>query len=76
MATASCGPCARTTSANSPRYRPPAPSYPAGPYLTYETDPEVIRAQPEPLEPIPQPLIHYEWIKIPDSFGFGSYTEP
>jgi acetoacetate decarboxylase len=46
------------------------PSYPAGPYLfvdreymviSYETDPEVVRAQlPEPLEPLEQPLIHYE----------------
>jgi acetoacetate decarboxylase len=61
------------------------PSYPAGPYrfvdreymvISYETDPEIIRAQlPEPLEPIEQPLIHYEWIKMPDSSGFGSYTE-
>jgi acetoacetate decarboxylase len=61
------------------------PSYPAGPYrfidreflvITYETDPELIRAQlPEPLEPIEQPLVHYEWIKMPDSSGFGSYTE-
>ena len=61
------------------------PSYPAGPYrfvdreymvITYETDPEVIRHQlPEPLEPIAQPLVHYEWIKMPDSSGFGSYTE-
>ncbi len=61
------------------------PSYPAGPYrfvdreymvITYETDPEVVRAQlPEPLEPLEQPLIHYEWIKMPDSSGFGSYTE-
>jgi acetoacetate decarboxylase len=61
------------------------PSYPAGPYrfvdreflvITYETDPEVIRDHlPEPLEPIEQPLVHYEWIKMPDSSGFGSYTE-
>ena len=61
------------------------PSYPAGPYrfinreflvITYETDPELIRAGlPEPLEPINQPLMHYEWIKMPDSSGFGSYTE-
>jgi acetoacetate decarboxylase len=61
------------------------PSYPAGPYrfinrefmvITYETDPDVIHAQlPEPLEPIAQPLIHYEWIKMPDSSGFGAYTE-
>jgi acetoacetate decarboxylase len=61
------------------------PSYPAGPYrfinrefliITYETDPELIRAGlPEPLEPIDQPIVCYEWIKMPDSSGFGSYTE-
>ena len=61
------------------------PSYPAGPYrfidreflvITYETDPELIRAGlPEPLEPIEQSIVHYEWIKMPDSSGFGSYTE-
>jgi hypothetical protein len=22
-----------------------------------------------------RPLVHYEWIKMPDSSGFGSYTE-
>jgi acetoacetate decarboxylase len=61
------------------------PSYPAGPYrfidreflvISYETDPELIRHHlPEPLEPIEQPLVHYEWIRMPDSSGFGSYTE-
>src|SRR6201999_4202232 len=61
------------------------PSYPAGPYrfvdreymvITYETDPALIRYHlPEPLEPAAQPLVHYEWIKMPDSSGFGSYTE-
>jgi acetoacetate decarboxylase len=61
------------------------PSYPAGPYrfvnreflvITYETDPELIRAGlPEPLEPIDHAIVHYEWIKMPDSSGFGSYTE-
>src|ERR1700748_2674468 len=61
------------------------PSYPAGPYrfvnreymvITYETDPFVIRQHlPEPLEPVEQALVHYEWIKMPDSSGFGSYTE-
>jgi acetoacetate decarboxylase len=61
------------------------PSYPAGPYrfinrefmvITYETDPDIIRNElPEPLEPLDQPLVHYEWIKMPDSSGFGSYTE-
>jgi acetoacetate decarboxylase len=62
-----------------------SPTYPAGPYrfidreflvITYETDPALIRAQlPEPLEPIEHPRVHYEWIKMPDSSGFGSYTE-
>jgi acetoacetate decarboxylase len=61
------------------------PSYPAGPYrfvdreymvISYETDPEAIRAQlPEPLEPSGHPIVHYEWIKMPDSSGFGNYTE-
>ena len=62
-----------------------SPSYPKGPYrfinreymvISYETDPEIIREQlPEPLEPVEQALVHYEWIKMPDSSGFGSYTE-
>ena len=60
------------------------PSYPAGPYrfinrefmvITYETDAEVIAEQlPEPLEPLDTPLVHYEWIRMPDSSGFGDYT--
>ncbi len=62
-----------------------SPSYPKGPYrfidrqymiISYETDPEIIREQlPEPLEPVERPLVHYEWISMPDSSGFGSYTE-
>jgi len=61
------------------------PSYPKGPYrfvnreymvISYETDAEVIRQQlPEPLEPLDRPLVAYEWINMPDSSGFGSYTE-
>ena len=61
------------------------PSYPAGPYrfvnreymiISYETDREIIREQlPEPLEPVDTPIVHYEWISMPDSSGFGSYTE-
>jgi len=44
--------------------------------ITYETDPEIVRAElPEPLEPLDRPLVHYEWIRMPDSSGFGSYTE-
>ena len=61
------------------------PSYPKGPYrfidreymiISYETDPELIREQlPEPLEPIARPVVHYELIRMPDSSGFGKYTE-
>ena len=61
-----------------------SPSYPAGPYrfvdrqymvITYESDPQLIRAQlPEPLEPLDQPLVNCSWIHMPDGSGFGSYT--
>jgi acetoacetate decarboxylase len=62
-----------------------APSYPKGPYrfvnreyfiVTYESDPEAIRkALPEPLQPAPGNLVAYEFIKMPDSSGFGDYME-
>lgn len=61
------------------------PSYPKGPYrfinreyliITYETDASVIRdAVPEPLEPNKDNLVSFEWINMPDSSGFGAYTE-
>jgi acetoacetate decarboxylase len=61
-----------------------SPSYPSGPYrfidreffiITYETDMDALRRQvPEPLE-IPEALVKFEFIKMPDSSGFGSYTE-
>jgi len=61
------------------------PSYPKGPYrfinreyfiVTYESDAEVIRAiVPEPLIPNPQNLVAFEWINMPDSSGFGAYSE-
>jgi len=60
------------------------PSYPAGPYrfinreymvITYRTDIDALkRVVPEPLVPI-QPLVNYEFIRMPDSTGFGDYTE-
>jgi acetoacetate decarboxylase len=60
------------------------PSYPRGPYrfvnreyliITYETDPEAIAAVvPEPLI-APKPIVKYEFIRMPDSTGFGNYTE-
>lgn len=62
-----------------------SPSYPKGPYrfinreyfiITYESDPEAIRqAVPEPLIPAPGNLVAYEFLRMPDSAGFGDYTE-
>ncbi|MBA4234039.1 MAG: acetoacetate decarboxylase [Ralstonia sp.] len=62
-----------------------SPSYPRGPYrfidreyfiITYESDPDAIRAAlPEPLEPDGSNTVLYEFINMPDSSGFGSYTE-
>jgi acetoacetate decarboxylase len=62
-----------------------SPSYPFGPYrfvnreyfiIVYESDPKAIRAAvPEPLEPVAENLVYYEWIRMPDSSGFGDYTE-
>ena len=61
------------------------PSYPFGPYrfvnreymiVIYESDPEAVRAAvPEPLVPDPSNQVFYEWIKMPDSSGFGDYEE-
>ena len=62
-----------------------SPSYPHGPYrfvdreyfiVVYESDSKAIRAAvPEPLEPVVENLVYYEWIRMPDSSGFGDYTE-
>ncbi|MGU2420515.1 acetoacetate decarboxylase [Burkholderia cenocepacia] len=62
-----------------------SPSYPRGPYrfvdreyliISYESDPELIRAAlPEPLEPDGSGTVMYEFIRMPDSAGFGNYTE-
>ncbi|MGA2842337.1 MAG: acetoacetate decarboxylase [Steroidobacteraceae bacterium] len=61
-----------------------SPAYPKGPYrfvnreflvITYRTDPEKLRAVvPEPLQ-IEEPLVKFEFIRMPDSTGFGDYTE-
>lgn len=60
------------------------PSYPRGPYrfvnreymiITYRTDMDALRAVvPEPLE-ITDAIVKYEFIRMPDSTGFGDYTE-
>ncbi len=43
--------------------------------ITYRTDPDALRAVvPEPLE-IAEPIVKYEFIRMPDSTGFGDYTE-
>ncbi|TLY52064.1 MAG: acetoacetate decarboxylase [Gammaproteobacteria bacterium] len=62
-----------------------SPTYPRGPYrfvnreyfiITYESDPQAIRdALPEPLEPDGSNTVLYEFIRMPDSGGFGDYTE-
>jgi acetoacetate decarboxylase len=61
-----------------------SPAFPVGPYrfidreyliITYRTDPEKLRAVvPEPLK-VDEPLVKYEFIRMPDSTGFGDYTE-
>lgn len=61
-----------------------SPAYPHGPYrfinrefliITYETDLDLLReVVPEPLEVV-DPLVKFEFIRMPDSTGFGDYTE-
>src|SRR5262245_23684849 len=61
-----------------------SPAYPIGPYrfvdreyliITYRTDPEKLNAVvPEPLK-LEEPLVKFEFIRMPDSTGFGDYTE-
>jgi acetoacetate decarboxylase len=61
-----------------------SPAYPVGPYrfyqrefmiITYRTDPDRLRAVvPEPLE-VDASLVKFEFIRMPDSTGFGDYTE-
>lgn len=62
-----------------------SPSYPKAPFqfidreyliISYLSDPDAIRAAlPEPLEPDGSNIVLYEFIKMPDSYGFGDYTE-
>src|SRR6516162_9558733 len=60
------------------------PSYPPGPYrfldreymiIAYQTDIDALkRVVPEPLE-VTEPIVNFEFIRMPDSTGFGDYTE-
>ncbi|SMH37129.1 acetoacetate decarboxylase [Mesorhizobium australicum] len=60
------------------------PAYPSGPYrfidreyviISYRTNRDALRAVvPEPLEVV-EPIVKYEFIRMPDSTGFGDYTE-
>lgn len=60
------------------------PAYPRPPYrfynreyvvITYRSDPDALRAVvPEPLE-VADDRVAYEFIRMPDSTGFGDYTE-
>ena len=61
-----------------------SPAFPRGPYryvdreymiVTYRTDPAKLKALvPEPLQ-VEEPLVKYEFIRMPNSTGFGDYTE-
>ena len=61
-----------------------SPAYPCGPYrfynreffiITYRTDPDALKEViPAPLE-FNEPVVKYEFIRMPDSTGFGDYTE-
>ena len=61
-----------------------SPAFPRGPYrfvnreyliVTYRTDPDALRAViPAPLQ-MAEPIVKYEFIRMPDSTGFGDYTE-
>jgi acetoacetate decarboxylase len=61
-----------------------SPAFPRGPYrfidrefliITYRTDPDLLAAViPAPLEMV-DPIVKFEFIRMPDSTGFGDYTE-
>lgn len=61
-----------------------SPAFPPGPYkfvnreffiITYRTDPDALAAViPAPLE-MTEPVVKYEFIRMPDSNGFGEYVE-
>jgi len=61
-----------------------SPAFPPGPYrfvdrefliITYRTDPGILaEVIPAPLE-MTDPIVKFEFIRMPDSTGFGDYTE-
>src|SRR6476620_6620616 len=61
-----------------------SPAYPIGPsrfyhreflIITYRTDPQKLRALvPEPLK-VEEPLLKFEFLRLPDSTGSGDYSE-
>src|SRR6185436_12905078 len=61
-----------------------SPAYPIGPYrfcnreyliITYRTDPQKLRELvPEPLK-VEESVVKFEFIRMPDSTGFGVYSE-
>lgn len=61
-----------------------SPAFPPGPYrfvnrefliVSYRTDLDALRAVvPEPLQ-VTEPIVKYEFIRMPDSTGFGDYCE-
>lgn len=69
-------------------FKMPAPrwirSYPSGPYrfidreffiITYETDALLLKAMLPPGLELIAPVVKFEFIRMPDSTGFGDYTE-
>lgn len=62
-----------------------SPIYPRGQYrfvnreflvISYRTDPGLLEAVvPQPLEPAGDDIVKMEFIRMPDSTGFGDYTE-
>jgi acetoacetate decarboxylase len=59
-------------------------TYPTGPYrfinreffiITYETDPDLLKSILPPEMELLRPEVKFEFIRMPDSTGFGDYTE-
>lgn len=59
-------------------------TYPNGPYrflnreyfiISYETDGDILRQIVPSVFELPQPIVKFEFIRMPDSTGFGDYTE-